>query len=165
MVFNTNQLCVRNLSMQDQNAFFDLMRNPKVVIYTPSNPLNRNESDAKLDSLMNTHHHFWAVELKDTQEFIGIGGLKIVSDSEAEIAYSIREKFWRNGYGTEIAQGLIKYAFQKTNYTLLTAYADPKNRNSLKILEKFMQPIGEVYSEEYQCIDMKYELNKNDWVE
>ena len=165
MVFNTKQLYIRKLSIKDQIAFFDLMRNPNVVIYTPSNPLNRNESDAKLDSLMNTHHHFWAVELKDTKEFIGIGGLKIVSDSEAEIAYSIREAFWRKGYGTEIAQGLIKHAFQKTNFTLLTAFADPKNRTSLKILEKLMHPLGKVYSEEYQCIDMKYELKKDNWVD
>jgi len=163
IVFETERLRVRCLRENDNVDFYKLMSNPKVVIYTPSKVLNRAESDLKLASLINTNHHFWAIELKTTNKFIGIAGLKIQSKSIAEIAYSIREEYWGERYGTEIATGLIEYGFNHFNYSKLLAYADPKNKNSLKILSKQMNYLGSFYSEEYKCDDETFELTKKQW--
>ncbi|MEZ7837858.1 MAG: GNAT family N-acetyltransferase [Flavobacteriales bacterium] len=165
VVFETERLNLRHLQENDGDDFYKLMSNQNVVIYTPSAVLNRKESDLKLASLMNTNHHFWAVELKTTKEFIGIAGLKIQSTAIAEIAYSIREQFWSKGYGGEIAKGLIKYGFTHFNYSKLLAFADPKNKNSLKILSKQMNYLGCFYSEEYKCDDETFELTKKQWTQ
>lgn len=54
-----------------------------------------------------------------------------------EIGYRLREQYWRQGYGTEIATGLIDYCFKELNFTLLTADVNIENIPSVKILEKF----------------------------
>jgi len=163
-VFETPRLIVRLLKKSDEAAFYKLMSNPKVVIYTPSEVLNKEESDLKLVSLMNTNHHFWAVELKESSEFIGIAGLKIHSNTEAEIAYNIRESYWSKGFGSEIAKGLIEHGFNHFNYSKLKAFADSKNKNSLKILSKRMNYLGCFYTDEYKSEDECYELTKVEWI-
>jgi ribosomal-protein-alanine N-acetyltransferase len=165
LIFETSRLRVCLLHKDDEVGFYKLMNNPNVVIYTPSPVLNRKESDLKLASLMSSNHHFWAIKLKATHEFIGVGGLKIASDKEAEIAYNIREVFWSNGYGTEIAKGLIEFGFTHFNYSKLLAFADPKNTNSLKILSKHMNYLGCFYSEEYKSDDETFELTKTEWAQ
>ena len=163
-VFETPRLIVRFLKMSDAAGFYKLMSNPKVVIYTPSEVLNKEESDLKLASLMNTNHHFWAVELKESSEFIGIAGLKIHSNTDTEIAYSLRESFWSKGFGSEITIGLIEHGFNHFNFFKLKAFADSKNKNSLKILSKQMNYLGCFYTDEYKSEDESYELTKVEWI-
>ena len=162
-VFETPRLIVRLLKKSDEAAFYKLMSNPKVVIYTPSKVLNKEESDLKLASLMNANHHFWAVEFKKYSEFIGIAGLKIHSNTEAEIAYNLREIYWSKGFGSEVAIGLIEYGFNHFNYSKLKAFTDSKNKNSIKILSKRMNYLGSFYSKEYKSEDESFELRKVEW--
>ena len=164
-VFETVRLKVRYLQITDGDDFYKLMNNPNIVIYAPSAVLNRKESDLKLASLMSSNHHFWAVELKTTKEFIGIAGLKVQTKSIAEVAYSLREEFWSKGYGDEIAKGLIEFGFTHFNYSKLLAFADPKNTNSLKRLSKHMNYLGCFYSEEYKWDDETFELTKTEWAQ
>lgn len=56
-----------------------------------------------------------AVELKETGEFIGMGGIlprEIDSKQEYEIAYSLKPKYWGNGYATEIARHLKLFGLE-----------------------------------------------------
>ncbi len=45
-----------------------------------------------------------AVEIKENGQFIGSGGIiprELDGQNEYEIAYSLKPKFWKKGYGTE----------------------------------------------------------------
>jgi len=47
-----------------------------------------------------------AAVIKETQEFIGVGGIlprELEGRKEYEIAYSLIPRFWKRGYGTELA--------------------------------------------------------------
>ena len=75
----------------------------------------------------------------------------------------MREKFWRKGFGTEIAKGLISFGFDKMKMKMkkITADVDTKNLNSVKILEKFMSSRKEFFNESDNCVDRRYEILKN----
>ena len=78
-----------------------------------------------------------------------------------EIGYRLREQYWRKGYGTEIAAGLIDYCFNELKFSMLTADVNTENVPSVKILEKFMKPVREFYNENDQCTDRRYKVMNN----
>ena len=168
IIFETERLIIRQLKAIDKIAFFDMMGNPNVMKPIPQNVFSKEESDEKLIELIsyyksNSEKKIWAISLKDNTELIGLCGLIINNENNNEIAYRLREKFWNYGYGTEIAKGLINYGFEKLNFKLITADAFISNKNSIKIIEKFMVFDKEFYNEKDQCIDRRYKLSKSNW--
>lgn len=80
---------------------------------------------------------FCVMELKETGERIGTGGLQPLEDSgEIEIGYNLAEKYWRQGYGYECAYGWLKYGFETVGLDRIVAIAVPDNVGSWKIMEK-----------------------------
>ena len=63
-----------------------------------------------------------------------IGTAAIVEENE--IGYRFLEKYWGQGYGQEIADGLINYAFGKLGVEKVIAFVEPENIGSVKILER-----------------------------
>ncbi len=168
IIFETERLIIRQLKAIDKIAFFDMMGNPNVMKPIPQNVFSKEESDEKLIELIsyyksNFEKKIWAISLKDNTELIGLCGLIMNNENNNEIAYRLREKFWNYGYGTEIAKGLINYGFEKLNFKLITADAFISNKNSIKIIEKFMVFDKEFYNEKDQCIDRRYKLSKSNW--
>ncbi len=169
LIFETERLIIRQFLPADKDLFFDIMGNPKVMQSIPLATLTREESDLKLQEILSLYKiksekKIWAVDLKSNFEMIGLCGLIINNENENEIAYRLREKYWKYGYGTEIAAGLIKYGFQKLNFKLITGDVYIHNLESIKIIEKFMLFNKEFYNENDKCVDRRYKLYKKDWL-
>jgi len=81
---------------------------------------------------------------------IGDGGFKgPTGDGNAEMGYSIIAPFRGKGLATEAANGLLKYAFNDSNMSSVTAETSPGNLESAAILRKIgMSRRGERHSEE-----------------
>jgi RimJ/RimL family protein N-acetyltransferase len=116
IIFSTQRLRLEKIEKNHLNDLHTLVSNPKVQRYFPK-ILNRNETKEFYDKIQNRYetdgYCFWAVMRKDDNLFIGICGiLKQMVDGqiETEIGYRILDKFWGKGYGTEAAEGCIKYA-------------------------------------------------------
>lgn len=168
VIFETERLVIRQFKAFDKVAFFDMMGNPNVMNPIPQNVFTKEESDEKLVELIsyyksNSEKKIWAISFKNNTELIGLCGLIINNENDNEIAYRFREKFWNYGYGTEIAKGLINFGFEKLNFQLITADAFISNKNSIKIIEKFMTFDKEFYNEKDKCTDRRYQLNKEIW--
>lgn len=84
----------------------------------------------------------WAVLLRDTGEFMGWAGLKLVAGSMNgrhdfyDLGYRFRPHFWGQGYGYEAAQAWLNYGFDVLKLPRICAYADAENVASRRILEK-----------------------------
>jgi len=162
MIFSTTRLTVRQLNTHDLDDFHDMQSNPNVMQFIKAT-MNYKQSKKELDRFIgyysNTSIQFdiWAIEEKNNQDFIGICGIYKNELSESEIAYRLREIYWGNGYGKEIAKELIQYGFQN-NILELYAYVREGNIGSQKILEQFMQFEKEFYSEKGKCMERKYSL-------
>ena len=168
MIFETERLIIRELKKSDSDNFFDMMGNPNVMIPIPQKTMTRNESDSKLNELItleeSTNKKIWSLIENKSNGFIGICGLLKNNENENEIAYRLREKYWGNGYGTEIAKGLIDFGFKNLNFDLVTADVNIENTKSVKILDKFLTKQKEFFNQEDNCTDRRYKLTKENWM-
>ena len=169
-IFETKRLIIRNLVETDSDDYYDMMGNPNVMNMIPREVMSREESDKHLNSFIGkdqtlTDLKVWGIETKTENEFIGLCAFLKNNENEDEIGYRLREKHWRKGFGTEIAKGLIEFGFKELEMEKITADVDIKNLNSAKILEKFMVQTKEFFNESDNCIDRRYEVIKNNWLQ
>ena len=168
MIFETSRLYVRQLEENDGAAFFELMSNPNVMAPIPQKTFGKAESISKLAELIllekSSDTKIWSLCKKGCNDLIGICGVLKNNEKEDEIAYRIIEKFWGNGYGTEITKGLIDYCFGKMKSELITADVCVDNMRSVKILNKFFTVQKEFFNAEDNCTDRRYIVRKKDWL-
>lgn len=80
-----------------------------------------------------------AVELKANNQFIGVGGIiprNLHNKEEHEIAYSLLPKFWKKGYGTELALQMKQFGFENIETKRFISIIDKRNNDSIKVAKK-----------------------------
>ncbi len=75
---------------------------------------------------------------RNSMTVIGDGGFKGLpnADGEIDIGYAIIAQAQKNGYGSEVAQGLVSWAFQQPGVKAITARCLLDNKPSARVLEK-----------------------------
>jgi ribosomal-protein-alanine N-acetyltransferase len=97
---------------------------------------------------------------KEDHTVIGDMGFKGGPDEAraVEIGYSIIPAYRNRGYATEMARGLITWAFQQPGITTVTAECLEDNVGSIKVLEKLgMRRLAP------QDNLLKWEIRREDW--
>lgn len=84
---------------------------------------------------------FWAIELKQTGEFIGAAGLlRIAYEAHftpaVEVGWRIDRRFWGKGYAPEAAARAIRFGFEHAGVDEIVANTVPANKNSRRVMEK-----------------------------
>ena len=80
-----------------------------------------------------------AVELKGKGDFIGMGGIlprELHDKKEYEIAYSLKPKYWGNGYATEIARTMKDFGYKKIETNRFISIIDVANIESANVAKK-----------------------------
>lgn len=169
----TERLILRELLPADAVGMFALDSNPNVLQYLGIQPITTLEECRKSIRMVRDQYERngigrWAVLLKDTYEFIGWAGLKLVDEmtinnhrNHYDLGYRFIEKYWRQGYGYEAAQAIVNYGFQTLKINKIHAYLDPKNIASKKILEKCGLKFIETFEEDGELFDWM-EIQKED---
>jgi [ribosomal protein S5]-alanine N-acetyltransferase len=91
------------------------------------------------DQHMKIRQHFgWTVWTKDTEEFVGEGGMHLSADRfrRGEIHYSLMPEHWHKGYATEIVRRMIRFGFAELMLHRIQAGVASGNRRSIHVLEK-----------------------------
>ena len=109
--------------------------------YFPEGTLTREETEEELEWFLNGHPRhpelgLWATVHKPSGRFIGRCGLlpwTIDGQDEVEVAYMIVKEFWRQGLGTEAAQGILDYGFETLGLSRLICLIDHDNEASKKV--------------------------------
>jgi ribosomal-protein-alanine N-acetyltransferase len=80
----------------------------------------------------------FAVILDESNEWIGCAGYKGAPDADGmvEIAYGIAPAYEGRGLASEVAEGLVAYAFRQTSVRLARAHTLPERNASCRVLEK-----------------------------
>ncbi|MCB0664759.1 MAG: GNAT family N-acetyltransferase [Saprospiraceae bacterium] len=162
MIFSTSRLNVRKLRKTDVEPFFRLESDPVVKRYTsPSGDWSYSAIEKDLNRLIKGYTTrseltVWAVEDGD-QKFVGTVAL-VGRGEEREIGYRILPDYWRQGYGLEICEGLIRYAFDDLKIGKLVAISCSRNKASVSILDRLMYFVKEEYNEDFADMDRYYEL-------
>jgi len=143
----TERLVLREFLQSDDIGMFELESDPEVHRFVGKKPVKHiDESRVYIESLKKQYEvngiGRWAVILKDTNEFIGWSGIKLIAESINnhqnfyEIGYRFIQKHWGKGYATEAGLAFVDLAFNEMKVEYLYAYADSGNSGSRNILEK-----------------------------
>ena len=148
--FDTARLHFRPLTEADAAGMFALDSDPAVHRYLGkiggqllTDPAQSQEMIRFIQGQYATNGiGRWAVLLRDTGEFMGWAGLKLVPGPMNnrhdfhDLSYRFRPRYWGQGYGSEAAQAWLDYGFQVMKLPRICAYADADNAGSRRILEK-----------------------------
>ena len=157
----TPRLLMRPIEADDAPGMFLLDSDPLVHRYLGgiggAVVRELNQSVATIDFIQNQYRENglgrWAVLHRETGEFMGWAGLKLVTDEVNgrrdfyDLGYRFRPEFWGQGYGYEAAQAWYNRGFEELQLPALCAYADVENLASCRILEKIGLQRGNVFME------------------
>ena len=169
----TERLIMRDLLEQDSDGIFELDSDKEVHTYLGNNPI-KSIDDAKqiIDNIKlqykNNGIGRWAVVEKQSGNFIGWSGFKLITDTindktqYYDLGYRFIKKYWGKGYATETALASLEFGFEKLKQENIYAMADTQNSASNKILKK----IGMSRINEFNYEDIPhnfYKITKSDW--
>ena len=99
---------------------------------------------------------------REVGEVIGAAGFKGPPDAEGmvELAYGIAPDFEGNGYATEAALALVRFAFESPDVKVVRAHTLHSNVGSHRVLEKCdFEKVGEVVDPEDGAV-LRWEYRK-----
>lgn len=164
MIFETERLVIRSLLISDLDSFFELESNPKVLQYATGEVKTLLECEKELNELIEKYdsdkNDFWiyGIERKIDKQFIGTLALVKDDAGDDEIGYRFIERFWGNGYASELCEGLIVYCKQIGMKKIIGNVVN-ENIASEKILLKYgFEKVKEFISEDIGLPETKYQL-------
>ena len=140
------RLLLRQWHDGDLAEFAAMCADPQVMRYFPA-PLSRSESASMIDRVREhfVEHGFglWALERKDTGQFIGFTGLGVVGfdapfTPAIEIGWRLAREHWGLGYASEAAWTALRCGFDRLVLNEVVSFTAVSNLPSQKV----MQAIG-----------------------
>jgi 3-dehydroquinate dehydratase/shikimate dehydrogenase len=143
-MITTERLILRKWQSSDLGPFAAMNQDPLVMEYFPAT-LSIEETQAFISRIKRhfIQHGFglWAVELKDSKEFIGFVGLSIPTFEAhftpcVEIGWRLGSKYWGKGFAVEAAQAVLDKAFNQYGLTDIVSFTSERNLRSIRVMEK-----------------------------
>jgi RimJ/RimL family protein N-acetyltransferase len=147
----TDRLLLRNWRDSDREPFAAMNADPAVMEHFPALQ-TREQSDALIDrnraAIDDRGWGLWAIEVRDTGEFIGFTGLSVPSFEAhfmpaVEIGWRLAKGAWGNGYATEAARASLAHGFGPAGLDKIVSFTATTNLPSQRV----MQRIGMVHDE------------------
>ena len=115
----TERLVLRPYELDDLDDLAPILGDPETMQYYPA-PFTREKSqewiEANLERYASDGFGLWAIESKDTGEFLGnCGPVRRLVDGEreVEVGWHVKRSHWRRGIATEAARACCAYAFEE----------------------------------------------------
>lgn len=140
VIFETERLRVRRFTPFDYEHYFSLQGNPEVMQYIrPAR--TREESDLFLSEKIlsvaaDDYKGYWAVEMKDSGQFVGCFVIIPMPDDaeKTQMGYSYLPEHWGKGYASEVAKEGVKYFYECTPLDEIYGVTEKENMASQKVL-------------------------------
>lgn len=164
MIFRTERCIVRKINHNDFDGLFELHSDPDVMRYASGEVQNEQTCMEDLQFVMAQYVQqdpellVYAIE-NAHNDFLGTVAILINEDKETEIGYRLIQRYWKQGYATEISKGLIAYCQHTFALEKLYAYCFVANKGSIKVLEKCgFELEKEFMNEAEELLDRKYSI-------
>ena len=140
----TPRLLLRPWRDSDRGPFAALNADPQVTRFFPST-LTADQSDQMVQTILahwQTHGFgVFALELRETAQFIGFTGLNIPRFEAhftpcVEIAWRLAAAHWNHGYASEAAAASLQFGFETLQLSEIVAFTVPANLPSRRVMEK-----------------------------
>ncbi|MEU9112978.1 GNAT family N-acetyltransferase [Streptomyces sp. NPDC048483] len=151
----TDRLILRNWRESDLAPWAAMNADPEVRAYFPD-VLTREQSEASVarfrTGIARRGWGWWAVEVLDTGEFIGVTGLGPVEDgapfagldpaddkapfTAVEAGWRLPRSAWGHGYATEAARAALSYGFEDLALPEILAVTAATNLRSQAVMRR-----------------------------
>lgn len=136
----TERLVLRAFDLNDTVDVFAYAHNPLVGPMAGWSPHRSLEESRQVVQHFIDRGDAWAVVEKKTGRVIGSIGLHVDGKREVEnarmLGYALGEAHWGQGYATEAAVAVLRYAFEELCCPVVSAYHFPKNAKSKHVIKK-----------------------------
>ncbi len=143
IICETNRLRISHFSEKDGEFIVRLLNEPSFIAGIGDKEVRTNDDAMKYlnDGPMASYKEFgfglYLVELKETQEPIGMCGLlKRETLEDADLGYSFLKQHWSKGYAKESAEAVLKIANCDFGLDRVIAITKVNNLRSSGLLEK-----------------------------
>ena len=133
IIMETPRLIIREYVQEDFEGLRAIICDAETMKYYPR-PYDENSVTRWLNwcikSYADNGFGLWALELKETGEFIGDCGISLQNiDGEIlhEIGYHINKRFWRRGYAKEACAAVKEWFFENTDCDRVYSYMNKEN--------------------------------------
>jgi len=143
--FETKRLILREPLESDAEELHPAFSSTEAMRwFGPQSPLSLQETKGwienhRLDPEDSVPLAPWVAVQKSSNRVIGWGGLSPCLEEEFplinELIYIIRPDYWRQGYGSELAQASLRYGFEEIGLMSIEATVHPQNTASIRLLE------------------------------
>lgn len=171
VIFETKRLTIKKIEKNDKLHFSRLLSDLAIVSSIPQPPFSETEIKEKFDkaidapiTILESRVTILGVYPKNESTLIGLCAFLTNNDEDKELGYRFLEEFWGKGFATELTKGAIDFCFNELNIKKLTADVALKNTESVKVLERYFSFVKEFYNEADLCVDKRYELVNQKWV-
>lgn len=147
MDLRTERLILRAWRDTDLGPFAGLNADPEVMRHFPA-PLSRVESDALADRIRSGIDDrgwgLWALEVRESGQFLGFTGLAPVPDDVAaaagigglEVGWRLARSAWGHGYATEAGTEAVRFALDELEVTEVMSFTAAGNDRSRAVMER-----------------------------
>ena len=168
IILETQRLVLREYTPEDFDGLYAILSDSETMKHYPK-PYDEKGTMRWLNWSFDNYKTYgfglWAVELKETGEFIGDCGITMQSiDGETlpEIGYHIHKDFWRQGYGSEAARAVRDWFFTHTDHPAVYSYMTVDNTASWSTAASVgMKRIKRYHDGEEELF--VYTLTRQDW--
>ncbi|QIO08538.1 GNAT family N-acetyltransferase [Acinetobacter lanii] len=160
----TPRLILRQWQDSDTAPFIQMCADDDVMRYFYKK-LNTEEAIAFMnrlrDAIETRGWGLFAVELKATGEFIGFIGLHVhppefdMADAP-EIGWRLLPQYWHQGYATEGAKAVLKYAFRTLRLEKVISFTATANLPSQRVMQQI--DLEKVRAFDHPLIPKEHEL-------
>lgn len=158
MVLRTERLVLREFTDADWRAVYAYQNDPRYLEYYEWE--HRSEQDVKafIQRFIAQQQesprikYQLAIVLPNSNQVIGNAGIRKphVKSYHAELGYELDARQWNNGYATEAAGAMLKFAFEQLRLHRVSARVIANNQNSVRVLEKLgMRQEGRLREDEF----------------
>jgi putative acetyltransferase len=136
----TQRLVLRQFDPGDAVDVFAYAQNPAVGPMAGWMPHCDIQDSRRVVSQFIRCGDVWAIVEKKTGRVIGSIGLHADGKREVDgarmLGYVLGEPHWGQGYATEAAQAVLRFAFEQKDCCVVSAYHFPGNARSKRVIKK-----------------------------
>ena len=145
VVLKGKRIYLKIPTMKDVDGIVKHINDKQVSRFLETVPYPYKQKDAKIFIKERANKHlkekkgyFFSIFLKDNDEIIGGMCLSDISKQHknAQIGYWIGRKFWRQGYGIEALQLILRFGFKRLKLNKIYVRVHHPNKASAGLLKK-----------------------------
>lgn len=138
----TERLILRRYKESDIDAMYEIITDDRLSRYIKFPSLTKDE---ELECIKNwikeadeSKYEKWVIEIKDSHEVAGNIDVNTIMKKHnyCNVGYTIRYKYWGNGYAQEALKAVADHLLYESGYYLVECSCNELNKQSSRVMEK-----------------------------